>query len=72
MVSEMMPMANRGSYVALALVIGNLALFIASILGLWLIPTLGWQSMFVLVGVGSIIVFVARKTLPESAAMVGK
>lgn len=65
-ISEMMPVASRGRWVASVIVAGNFSLFIASLLGLWLIPHFGWQSMFLVVGIGAVIIWFLRKSLPES------
>jgi len=46
--------------------IGSSALFISSVAGLIIIPSFGWRWMFVLVGVGALIVWYLRKSMPES------
>ncbi len=39
---------------------------VAGLIGLALIPSLGWRAMFVLGGLGALGVWYARKSLPES------
>ncbi|MEI5617680.1 MFS transporter, partial [Streptomyces brasiliscabiei] len=34
--------------------------------GLWVIPTLGWRYMFGLVGILAMVVWILRKSMPES------
>ncbi len=64
--AEFMPRAKRGRYVALLAVLTNCAVPVTGLGGAWLIPVLGWRSMFAIVGVGALIVWVLRKNMPES------
>lgn len=64
--NEFVPSAVRGRWAGLLGVIGSSALFISSVVGLFVIPTLGWRWMFVPVGVGALIVWYLRKSMPES------
>jgi putative MFS transporter len=41
-------------------------LFASTLISWLLIPTFGWRAMFVIAGIGALIVFVARKVIPES------
>jgi MFS transporter, putative metabolite:H+ symporter len=64
--SEFAPPATRGrwlSFMALVVVAGFPA---TSLLGTLLIPHLGWRPMFVISGVGALVVWYLRKRLPES------
>jgi putative MFS transporter len=63
---EMMPAGIRGRSLALSIFLTNVSLFASSFLGLWIIPTFGWQYMFAFVGVGSFIIWFLRKSMPES------
>ena len=65
-ISEFMPAAQRGKWLAFSALIGNGPLLVSSILGYWVIPTIGWRWMFVIVGVLALIVWVLRWGMPES------
>lgn len=65
--AEFMPRARRGHYVAILAVITNSAVPIVGIGGAWLIPLLGWRSMFAVIGVLALVAWYLRKNLPESA-----
>ncbi len=64
--TEFVPPSQRGRMVAILAFIANSAVFVASLISLWVIPTFGWQYMFLIVGVAAIIVWLLRKTMPES------
>lgn len=64
--SEFLPPHSRGRWAGVLGAIGSSALFISSVVGLIVIPTLGWRWMFVPVGVGALIVWYLRKSMPES------
>jgi len=64
--TEFVPPASRGrwlSFMALLVVAGFPA---TSLLAYLIIPTWGWRPMFVIAGIGSLIVWYLRKALPES------
>lgn len=65
-VTEFMPPAQRGralSYVTFGSMLAQIASFGLSY---FLIPSFGWRWMFVIAGIGAIIVWYLRKSLPES------
>lgn len=64
--AEFVPPATRGRWLALLSVLTNCSLAVASFLGLWLIPILGWRPMFAIAGIGALIVWFLRKSMPES------
>ncbi len=64
--SEMMPTKSRGRWVALSFIITNSGVLAASLLGLWLIPTIGWRYTFGLVGLLACVLWYMRKSMPES------
>jgi MFS transporter, putative metabolite:H+ symporter len=64
--AELMPVKSRGRCMAALLLIVNFSAFAASIVGLWVIPTFGWRYMFAIVGVGALIVWFLRRSIPES------
>jgi len=64
--TEFVPPASRGrwlSFMAFVVVAGFPA---TSVLSYWIIPSFGWRPMFVIAGIGSLIVWYLRKNLPES------
>src|ERR1700761_7825794 len=64
--TEFVPPRSRGrwlSFMAFLVVAGFPA---TSLLGYLIIPAFGWRPMFVIAGVGSLIVWYLRKNLPES------
>src|ERR1700740_828847 len=64
--TEFVPPKTRGrglSMMAFIVVAGFPA---TSLLGYLIIPTFGWRPMFVVAGIGSLIVWYLRKNLPES------
>lgn len=65
-ISEFVPPAYRGRWAALLSCIAQAGLFFATLTAWLVIPTMGWQMMFIIVGVGAIIVLIARKNIPES------
>lgn len=66
MLSEFVPPRYRGRMLAVLALFANSAVFIASLVSLWVIPNLGWQAMFLIAGVGALIVWFMRKNMPES------
>ena len=64
--TEFVPPRSRGrwlSFMALLVVAGFPA---TSLLGYLIIPSFGWRPMFVIAGIGSLVVWYLRKNLPES------
>lgn len=66
MLTEFVPASVRGRMVGWLAVITNSSLLVSNLLSWWIIPNLGWRYMFLLVGIGAVIVWLARKSLPES------
>jgi putative MFS transporter len=66
MLTEFVPAAVRGRMIGWLAVITNSALFVSTFLGLWIIPNFGWRYMFLIVGVGAVIIWALRRSLPES------
>jgi putative MFS transporter len=65
-VSEFMPARQRGKWLAFSALIGNGPLLVSTILGYWVIPTIGWRWMFIIVGLFALVVWVLRWGMPES------
>ncbi|MCK8787776.1 MFS transporter [Roseomonas sp. NAR14] len=66
LLSEFVPPAWRGRWAALLSCIAQFGLFAATLMSWIVIPALGWRAMFVVAGIGGLIVFIARKNIPES------
>jgi MFS transporter, putative metabolite:H+ symporter len=66
MLSEFVPPAQRGRWLAGLAAMVNSALLVAAAMGYLIIPTIGWRWMFIIVGVGALAVWLARKNMPES------
>lgn len=64
--TEFVPPAKRGKLQGLMAVFVVSGLPVAGLIGLLLIPSLGWRAMFVVGGLGALGVWYARKSLPES------
>jgi MFS transporter, putative metabolite:H+ symporter len=64
--SEFAPAAVRGRAIGTLAMLTNVSVFAAPFLGFWIIPNFGWRWMFVIVGVGALVVWVLRKNMPES------
>ncbi len=64
--TEFVPPQSRGKWLGLMTVFVVTGLPAAALLGTLIIPTLGWRAMFVLGGIGALVVWYLRKKLPES------
>ncbi len=64
--SEFVPPKSRGRWGTALAVITNSSLFVSALVGRVVIPNWGWRWMFVIVGVGAMIVWYLRKSMPES------
>src|SRR5499427_1244519 len=64
--TEFVPPASRGRWLSMMAFIVVAGFPATSLLGYLIIPTFGWRPMFVIAGVGSLIVWYLRKNLPES------
>ncbi|WP_322104401.1 MFS transporter [Paraburkholderia sp. J41] len=64
--TEFVPPARRGKLQGLMAVFVVSGLPVAGLIGLSVIPFLGWRAMFVVGGIGALGVWYARKSLPES------
>jgi len=64
--TEFVPPRTRGRWLALMAFIVVAGFPVTSILSYLIIPTWGWRPMFVIAGIGSLIVWYLRKGLPES------
>ena len=64
--AEFIPAQVRGTWNSWLGVVANGASLVAAVASFLVIPNLGWQAMFILVGVPSLIVWWFRRALPES------
>lgn len=63
---EFIPPAHRGRWTALLALIINSGLLFATAVGYVVIPALGWRWMFGIAGIGAVIVWIMRHSMPES------
>ena len=64
--TEFVPPAHRGRWLGLVAVFVVTGLPVSALVAWALVPALGWRAMFILGGVGALLVWQARKSLPES------
>jgi MFS transporter, putative metabolite:H+ symporter len=64
--SEFVPSQHRGKLVTFLSFIAQTGVFASSLVGLWVIPHLGWRAMFVIGGTAAVFVWFLRKFMPES------
>src|SRR5258706_849126 len=64
--SEFIPAAWRGRFGTILNLIINTSLFLATFLGWLIVPHYGWRWMFVIAGVGALVVWFLRRSMPES------
>jgi MFS transporter, putative metabolite:H+ symporter len=64
--AEFIPPSHRGRWVGLLSLFTNLAVTATGFVSLAIIPTIGWRYMFLIVGIGALGVWIARKNMPES------
>lgn len=64
--AEFIPRARRGRYAALLSVMTNMAVPVVGLGGALVIPALGWRTMFAVIGVCALGVWILRKNMPES------
>lgn len=64
--TEFAPPAVRGKWVGIMCMYVVTALPVASLVSTFVIPAIGWRPMFVIAGLGAIVVWYLRRTLPES------
>lgn len=64
--TEFVPARTRGRWLGLMAVFVVTGLPAASLLGYLVVPHFGWRAMFIVGGVGALIIWYMRKSLPES------
>lgn len=66
-IGEMAKARGRGFFFLIYEGIFGIGIFCAALLGRWMVPNFGWQSMFILGAVPALLALVVRQMLPESA-----
>src|SRR5438477_4036597 len=64
--TEFVPPKTRGRWLSMMAFIVVAGFPVTALLGYLIIPVFGWRPMFIIAGVGSLIVWYLRKNLPES------
>ncbi|HLJ23093.1 MAG TPA: MFS transporter [Candidatus Acidoferrales bacterium] len=64
--TEFVPPQSRGKWLGFMTVFVVTGLPVAALLGRLIIPAVGWRAMFLLGGLGALVVWYLRKKLPES------
>jgi putative MFS transporter len=64
--TEFAPPSSRGRWLGLMVFLVASGLPVTVLLGTLVIPSLGWRPMFVIAGIGALVVWYLRKSLPES------
>ena len=64
--TEFVPPSTRGRWLAFMAFLVVAGFPATAILGYLIIPTWGWRPMFIIAGIGALIVWYLRKNLPES------
>src|SRR6266851_7236959 len=65
-ISELARAQGRGRFVLLYELVFPIGLVMAALVGLWVVPHLGWQYMFVIGALPAFLALVLRRLLPES------
>jgi putative MFS transporter len=65
-ISELAKARGRGRFVLLYELVFPIGLVAASLAGLWIVPHLGWQYMFVVGALPGLLALVLRRLIPES------
>jgi putative MFS transporter len=64
--TEFVPPKTRGRWLSLMVLLVVAGFPATAILGYLIVPNFGWRPMFIIAGVGSLVVWYLRKKLPES------
>jgi MFS transporter, putative metabolite:H+ symporter len=64
--TEFVPPKTRGRWLSMMAFVVVAGFPVTALLGYLIIPALGWRPMFVIAGLGSLVVWYLRKNLPES------
>jgi len=64
--TEFVPPTTRGRWLSMLAFITVAGFPVTALLGYLIIPSFGWRPMFIIAGIGSLMVWYLRKNLPES------
>src|SRR5664279_5094600 len=64
--TEFVPPKTRGRWLSMMVFVVVAGFPVTALLGYLIIPAFGWRPMFVMAGIGSLVVWYLRKNLPES------
>jgi putative MFS transporter len=64
--TEFVPPKTRGRWLSMMAFLTVTGFPVTALLGYLIIPNFGWRPMFIIAGIGSLIVWYLRKNLPES------
>jgi len=64
--TEFVPPKTRGRWLSMMAFLTVCGFPVTALLGYLIIPSFGWRPMFIIAGIGSLIVWYLRKNLPES------
>ncbi len=65
-ISEIAKAQSRGRFMLLYEIVFPIGLVCAVLIGIWIMPLFGWQSMFIIGGLPAFLVFFIQRLLPES------
>ena len=65
-IGELAKAKGRGRFVLIFELVFPCGILAASLLGLWMVPVLGWQSLFFVGAIPSVLVLFLQRLLPES------
>lgn len=66
LITEFMPPSKRGRYLGMLGIFAGVGVSATSLLSMFIIPVFTWRAMFVIGGIGTLIVWWLRRSLPES------
>ncbi|MDB5875435.1 MAG: proP [Ramlibacter sp.] len=66
LLAEFVPPQVRGKWGAMLALIVNMGVFVAPAVSYVVVPNFGWRWMFVIAGVGALVVWLLRRSMPES------
>lgn len=66
LITEFFPPHKRGRYLGMLGIFAGAGVSMTSLISMWVIPAFSWRAMFIIAGVGTLIVWWLRRSLPES------
>ncbi len=65
-IAELAKAPNRGKFVLVYEMLFAIGIFVCALIGAWIVPSLGWQYLFVVGAVPALVPLLFRRALPES------